>query len=55
MASPSKIYIINKDKIISWLDEIKKPANQIYWKISGLLNNTKIQIITQTEDGQYII
>jgi len=47
------LYIKNKAKIISWLDEIKKPDNQKDGKIPGLLSNSKIQIITATENGSY--
>ena len=50
--SLDKLYIKNKSKIISWLDELKKYKSDD-GKISGLLNNSKIQILTATEDGTY--
>jgi len=50
--SLDKLYIKNKSTIISWLDELKKYKSDD-GKISGLLNNSKIQILTATEDGTY--
>jgi hypothetical protein len=47
-----KLYITNKDNIISWLDKLKT-YNSSDGKIPGLLNNSKIQIITELEDGTY--
>ena len=47
-----KLYITNKDNIISWLDKLKT-YNSSDGKIPGLLNNSKIQIITESEDGTY--
>jgi len=46
------LYITNKDNIISWLDKLKT-YNSSDGKIPGLLNNSKIQIITELEDGTY--
>ena len=50
--SLDKLY--NKDKagIYYWLDELKVYKSDD-GKIPGLLNNSKIQIITATEDGTY--
>ena len=50
--SLDKLY--NKDKagIYYWLDELKVYKSED-GKIPGLLNNSKIQIITATEDGTY--
>jgi hypothetical protein len=50
--SLDKLYIKNKSKIISWLDELKEFKSDD-GKIPGLLNNSKIQILTATEDGTY--
>lgn len=50
--SLDRLYNKDKNKIISWLNGIKI-ANKTDGKISGLLNDSKIQIITATEDGQY--
>jgi hypothetical protein len=46
------LYKNKKDIIISWLDELKTYKSDD-GKIPGLLNNSKIQIITETEDGTY--
>jgi len=48
----NNLYKIKKDDIISWLDELKTYKSDD-GKIPGLLNNSKIQIITETEDGTY--
>ena len=50
--SLDKLY--NKDRvaIYYWLDELKV-YNSDDGKIPGLLNNSKIQILTATEDGTY--
>ena len=50
--SLDKLY--NKDKagIYYWLDELKVYKSED-GKIPGLLNNSKIQILTATEDGTY--
>jgi hypothetical protein len=50
--SLDKLYIKDKAKIISWLNEIKVYKSDD-GKIPGLLNNSKIQIITATEEGAY--
>ena len=50
--SLDKLYIKNKSEIISWLDFLKT-YNSTDGKIPGLLNNSKIQILTATEDGAY--
>ena len=50
--SLDKLYIKDKAKIISWLDELKVYKSDD-GKIPGLLNNSKIQIITATEEGAY--
>ena len=50
--SLDKLYIKDKGKIISWLDEIKVYKSDD-GKIPGLLNSSKIQIITATEEGAY--
>ncbi len=50
--SLDKLYIKNKSEIISWLDELKV-YKSTDGKIPGLLNNSKIQILTATEDGTY--
>jgi hypothetical protein len=50
--SLDKLYIKDKGKIISWLDEIKVYKSDD-GKIPGLLNSSKIQIITATEEGTY--
>ena len=50
--SLDKLYIKDKAKIISWLDELKVYKSDD-GKIPGLLNNAKIQIITATEEGAY--
>ena len=50
--SLDRLYNKDKNKIISWLNGVKI-ANKTDGKISGLLNDSKIQIITATEDGQY--
>jgi len=44
-----KFYINQKEKIIDWLKTAKNEDN----KIQGLLNTTKMQIITQSEYGNY--
>jgi len=49
--SLDKLYNKNKEGIIAWLDELKKNGSSE--KIPGLLNNSKIQIITESEDGVY--
>ena len=48
--SLDKLYNKDKGKIISWLDELKVYKSKD-GKIPGLLNNSKIQILTATEDG----
>jgi len=50
--SLDKLY--NKDKagIYYWLDELKVYKSDD-GKIPGLLNNSKIQILTATEEGAY--
>jgi len=50
--SLDKLYNKDKENIISWLDELKVYKSDD-GKIPGLLNNSKIQIITATEDGTY--
>jgi hypothetical protein len=50
--SLDKLYNKNKESIIAWLDEVKKVGGSSE-KIPGLLNNSKIQIITESEDGVY--
>jgi len=50
--SLDKLYIKEKADIISWLDFLKT-YNSTDGKIPGLLNNSKIQILTATEDGAY--
>jgi len=50
--SLDKLYNKDKGKIISWLDELKVYKSKD-GKIPGLLNNSKIQILTATEDGTY--
>ena len=50
--SLDKLYNKDKSKIISWLDELKVYKSDD-GKIPGLLNNSKIQILTATEDGTY--
>jgi hypothetical protein len=50
--SLDKLYIKNKSEIISWLDFLKT-YNSTDGKIPGLLNNSKIQILTATEEGAY--
>ena len=50
--SLDKLYNKDKSKIISWLDELKVYKSND-GKIPGLLNNSKIQILTATEDGTY--
>jgi len=50
--SLDKLYNKDKNKIISWLDELKVYKSDD-GKIPGLLNNSKIQILTATEDGTY--
>jgi len=50
--SLDNLYIRDRGKIISWLNEIKV-YKSVDGKIPGLLNNSKIQIITVTEDGDY--
>jgi hypothetical protein len=50
--SLDKLYNKNKESIIAWLDEVKK-VGESSEKIPGLLNNSKIQIITESEDGVY--
>ena len=47
--SLDKFYTKNKDEIIHWLTTAKEENN----KITGLLNTTKMQIITQSEYGNY--
>ena len=50
--SLDKLYNKDKSKIISWLDELKVYKSND-GKIPGLLNNSKIQILTATEEGAY--
>ena len=50
--SLDKLYNKDKSKIISWLDELKVYKSDD-GKIPGLLNNSKIQILTATEEGTY--
>jgi hypothetical protein len=50
--SLDKLYIKNKENIISWLDMLKT-YNSTDGKIPGLLNSSKIQILTATEEGAY--
>jgi hypothetical protein len=50
--SLDKLYIKEKSDIISWLDFLKT-YNSTDGRIPGLLNNSKIQIITATEEGAY--
>ena len=50
--SLDKLYNKDKAKIISWLDELKVYKSDD-GKIPGLLNNSKIQILTATEEGAY--
>jgi hypothetical protein len=50
--SLDKLYNKDKSKIISWLDELKVYKSDD-GKIPGLLNNSKIQILTATEEGAY--
>ena len=50
--SLDKLYNKDKNKIISWLDELKIYKSDD-GKIPGLLNNSKIQILTATEEGAY--
>ena len=50
--SLDKLYIKHKEKIISWLDMLKT-YNSTDGKIPGLLNSSKIQILTATEEGAY--
>tara|TARA_B100001778_G_C18603678_1_gene638602 strand:- start:2754 stop:5396 length:2643 start_codon:yes stop_codon:yes gene_type:complete len=47
--SLDKFYTKSKDEIIHWLKTAKEEDN----KITGLLNTTKMQIITQSEYGNY--
>ena len=46
------LYKNKKEIIISWLDELKTYKSDD-GKIPSLLNNSKIQIITDTQDGTY--
>lgn len=50
--SLDSLYIRNREQIISWLDEIKGYKSED-GKIPGFLKGTRIQIITETEDGSY--
>jgi hypothetical protein len=50
--SLDKLYNKNKEVIIAWLDELKTVGLKSD-KIPGLLNNSKLQIITESEDGVY--
>ena len=48
----NNLYINDKKKIISWLDSVKTYDKSDY-KIPGLFNNSKMQIITSSQNGQY--
>jgi len=48
----NNLYINDKKKIISWLDSVKTYDKSNY-KIPGLFNNLKMQIITSSPDGLY--
>ena len=50
--SLDKLYNKNKDVIIAWLDELKIVGLKSD-KVPGLLNSSKLQIITISEDGVY--
>lgn len=50
--SLDKLYITDRRVIYNWLDELKVYKSDD-GKIRGLLNNSKIQILTATEDGTY--
>ena len=50
--SLDKLYLTDRSVIYYWLDKLKVYKSDD-GKIPGLLNNSKIQILTATEDGTY--